>query len=229
MELRELGWGIDAATLEVGVSRAAGRNWAKGYHNYRHGQVAGFVSGLDRLAVRESSPRFVSEDERALIADLHRASLGGQPIVRRLGKAPSTISRELRCNARPARGYRPFEAHHSAARRRARHHRRRVDANVELRDVVAKLLTQRWSPQQISRHLRQRFPQDWAMRLCSEIIYQDVDQPGSLLLRLSPLATHHRSPLRTGHDYRRAHQRTDRRRPRCKQPMRSIHERLAPP
>jgi len=31
-------------------------------------------------------------------------------IARRLGRAPSTISRELRRNASPAKGYRPFDA-----------------------------------------------------------------------------------------------------------------------
>jgi IS30 family transposase len=229
MELRERGWGIDAAAREVGASRTAGRNWAKGYHKYRDGQVVGFVSGLDRLAVREISPRFLSEDERVQIADLHRAGLSGREIARRLGRAPSTISRELRRNATPAKGYRPFEAHRRATRRRARHHRRRVDTNVELRGVITELLTQRWSPQQISRHLRQRFPQDSAMWLCSESIYQAVYQPGSLLLHPSPLAPRHRSPLRTGRDHRRAHQRTDRQRPRFEQPMRSIHERPFPP
>jgi IS30 family transposase len=53
MELRERGEGIDAAAREVGVSRTAGRNWAKGYREYRAGQVVGFVPALDRLVVRE--------------------------------------------------------------------------------------------------------------------------------------------------------------------------------
>jgi IS30 family transposase len=229
MELRERGWGIDAAAREVGVSRTAGRNWAKGYRKYRDGEVVGFVSALDRLAVREISTRFLSEDERVQIADLHRAGLSGREIARRLGRAPSTISRELRRNATPAKGYRPFEAHRRATGRRARDHRRRVDTNLELLGMIAELLTQRWSPQQISRHLRQRFPHDKAMWLCPESIYQALYQPGSPLLRPSPLAPQHRSPLRTGRDHRRAHQRTDRRRPRFEQPMRSIYGRPFPP
>jgi IS30 family transposase len=229
MELRERGWGIDAAAREVGASRTAGRNWAKGYRKYRDGQVVGFVSALDRLAVREISARFLSEDERVQVADFHRAGLSGREIARRLGRAPSTISRELRRNATPGKGYRPFEAQRRATARRARRHRRRVDTNVDLRGVIAALLSQRWSPQQISRHLRQRFPQDPSMWLCHESIYQAVYQPGSPLLRPSPLAPQHRSPLRTGRDHRRAQQRSDRRRPRFEQPMRSIHERPFPP
>jgi len=78
MELRERGLSIDAAAREVGVSRTAGRNWAKGYRKYRAGQVVGFVPAVDRLAVGEISARFLSEDERVQIADLHCAGLSGR-------------------------------------------------------------------------------------------------------------------------------------------------------
>jgi IS30 family transposase len=179
--------------------------------------------------VREISTRFVSQDERIEIADLHRAGVSMREIARRLGRAPSTISRELRRNASGAKGYRPFEAHRRATTRRARHHRRRVDTNVELQRVISELLLQRWSPQQISRQLRLRFPDDPTMWLGHESIYQALYQPGSSLMRPSPLAPQHRSPLRTGRDHRRAQQRTDRRRPRFEQPMLSIHQRPFPP
>jgi IS30 family transposase len=229
MELRERGLSIDAAAREVGVSRTAGRNWANGYKTYRCGQVVGFVPALDRLEVREISGRFLSEEERIEIADLRRSGVSVRVIARRLGRAPSTISRELRRNASPPKGYRPFEAHRRATARRVRRHRRRVDTNVELRRVIGESLSQRWSPQQISRHLRQRFPDESAMWLCPESIYQAVYQPGSPLMRPSPLAPQHRSPLRTGRDHRRAHRRSDRRRPRFEQPMLSIHQRPFPP
>ena len=229
MELRERGLSIDAAAREVGVSRTAGRNWANGYKTYRSGRVVGFVPALDRLEVREISARFLSQDERIEIADLHRTGMGVREIARRVRRAPSTVSRELRRNATPGKGYRPFEAHRRAIARRARLHRRRVDTNVELRQVISGLLSQRWSPQQISRHLRERFVDDPAMWLCPESIYQAVYEPGSTLMRPSPLAPQHRSPLRTGRDHRRAQQRTDRRRPRFEQPMLSIHQRPFPP
>ena len=220
---------IDAAAREVGVSRTAGRNWANGYKTYRSGEVVGFVAALDRLAVREISARFVSQDERIAIADLRLAGVSVREIACRLGRAPSTISRELRRNVTVGKGYRPFDAQLRATARRARHHPRRVDTTLELRQLIGELLAQRWSPQQISRHLRQRFPNDPAMWLCHESIYQAVYQPGSTLARPSPLAPQHRSPLRTGRDHRRAQQRTDRRRPRFEQPMRSIHDRPFPP
>jgi transposase, IS30 family len=90
--------------------------------------------------------------------------------------------------------------------------------------MVAELLGQRWSPQRISRHLRLKLrePQMW---LCHESIYQAVCHPGAPLLRPSPLAPHHRSPLCTGRDHRRAHQHAQRRRPRFEQPMLTIGQR----
>jgi IS30 family transposase len=171
------------------------------------------------------SPRFLSQDERIEIADLRHAGLSIRQIADRLGRAPSTISRELRRNANGRRAYRPFEAHRRATARRARSHRRRIETNVELRQLIGDLLMQRWSPQQVARHLRQRFPDDPAMWLCHESIYRAFYQPGSVLLRPSKLAPHRRSPLRTGRDHRRAHQRLERRRPRFEQPMLTIHQR----
>jgi IS30 family transposase len=225
MELRSRGWSIMAAAREVGVSRTAGHNWSRGYKTYRHGQVTRFVPALDRLAVREISGRFLSQDERIEIADLRHVGLSIRQVAARLGRAPSTISRELRRNATANQGYRPFEAHRRATARRARHHQRRVDTSPELGQVVGELLAQRWSPQQISRQLRRRFPDAAGMWLCHESIYQAVYQPGSPLSRPSPLAPHRRSPLRTGRDHRRAHQHGDRRRPRFEQPMLTIGQR----
>jgi len=225
MEFRERGWSIRAAAREVGVARTTGANWARGCKTYRNGKVVGFVPPLERLAVRQVSPRFLSQDERIEIADLCQAGLSVREIALKVGRAPSTISRELRRNASGRRGYRPFEAHRMATARRVRDHRRRVETNIELRELIAELLTQRWSPQQISRHLRRQFPDEPTMHLCHESIYQAVYQPGSVLLRLSKLAPYRRSPLRTGRDHRRAHQRVERRRPRFEQPMLTIHQR----
>jgi len=47
---------------EVGVSRSAANNWARGHKTYRCGEV-GFVPALDRLAMRQVSPRLL---ERAV-------------------------------------------------------------------------------------------------------------------------------------------------------------------
>lgn len=98
----------------------------------------------------------------------------------------------LRRNVPAGREYRPFDAHRRATARRARRNRRRVETNAQLGGVVAELLGQRWSPQQISRHLRQRFVDDASMRLCHESIYQAVYQPNSAFMRPWRLAVHRR-------------------------------------
>ncbi|MBX8686909.1 helix-turn-helix domain-containing protein, partial [Mycobacterium sp. 20091114027_K0903767] len=148
MELRARGWSVRAAAREVGVSRSAATNWTRGYKTYRNGVEVGFVPPLDRLAVRQISPRYLSQEERIEIADLRRSGLNMRAIADRLGRAPSTISRELRRNAPAGRGYQPFDAHRRAIARRARHHQRRVDTNDHLSGLVTEMLAQRWSPQQ---------------------------------------------------------------------------------
>lgn len=228
MELRARGWSVRAAAREVGVSRSAATNWTRGYKTYRNGVEVGFIPPLDRPAVRQISTRFLSQDERIEIADLRRAGLSMQRIADRIGRSPSTISRELGRNARAGRAYQPFDAHRLATARRARRDRLRVDVNDRLSGVVTELLAQRWSPQQISRYLRLHFPDDPSMWLCHEGVYQAIYQPNSHFLRPARLAPHRRSPLRTGRDHRRAHQCQRRRRPRFQQPMLTIHDRPFP-
>ncbi len=112
------------------------------YKTYRQGAVVGMVAPLDRLAVREIRARFLSQDERFESADLRREGLSVREVARWLGRAPSTVSRELRRNASRG-GYRPFEAHRHATLRRGREHRRRLDTNPVLRGLVGELLGQR--------------------------------------------------------------------------------------
>jgi transposase, IS30 family len=225
MELRARGWSVSAAGREVGVSRTSANNWARGYKTYRRGEAIGFVPALDRLAVRQISDRYLSEEERVDIADLRRSGLSVRKIATKLRRAPSTVSRELRRNSRSDGTYRPFEAHRWAVQRRARCHRRRIDKNPGLCEVIAELLAQRWSPQQIARHLRRKYLDDRSMWLCPESIYQAVYQSPSRLIRPPKVTSPHRGPLRTGRTHRRAHQRPGRRRPRFAQPMLSIHQR----
>jgi transposase, IS30 family len=120
--------------------------------------------------MRKISTRFLSQDKRIVIADLRHPGLSIRQIADQLGRAPSTISRELRRNAAGNGAYRPFEAHRRATARRARSHQRRMETNGELRQLICELLAQRWSPQQISRQLRRRFPGEPGVWLCHESI-----------------------------------------------------------
>ena len=158
MELRARGWTIAAAGREVGASRSAASNWAHGYKTYRNGQAIGFVEPLDRLTVKAISSRYLSQDERIEIADFRQQGSSVRAIAHRVGRAPSTVSRELHRNARADGDYRPFDAHRQATARRAKPRLRRLETNLALRLLVGDLLAQRWSPAQIARHLHAKFP-----------------------------------------------------------------------
>lgn len=195
MELRARGWSVRAAARKVGASRSSGTAWTSGHKTYRNGVVVGFVPPLDPLAVRQISARYPSQDERIEIADLRRAGLSMRAIADKLTRAPSTISRGRGRNVTQAgRGYQPFEAYRRATARRARHHRRRVDNNEQFGVLVAELLGRRWSPQQISRHLRVLFADGRSTWLSHESIYQAVYQPNSRILRPTRLAPHRVHP-----------------------------------
>jgi transposase, IS30 family len=132
------------------------------------------------------SARFLSEDERVRIADLHRGGWSTRAIARKLGRDPSTISRELRRNADPAAGaYRPFGAHRRALGRRPRPRPAKLAIDVELRTMVQQLLNRRWSPEQISHELRHRFPDQPERHLVPETLYQAIYVQGPRAAALS--------------------------------------------
>ena len=158
---------------------------------------------------REVSPRYLSEDERVQIADLRQGGAGVRAIAERLGRSPSTVSRELRRNRDPGSGrYRPFTAHQLAAQRRARPRAGKIARDEALRQFVQDRLEKRWSPQQISRALRAEFPGEAARHVVHETIYQAVYRPelGGLSRELPARV------LRTGRRRRRPHRRPGERR-----------------
>jgi IS30 family transposase len=145
------------------------------------------VPALDRLAVRQVSARFLSQDGRIEIADLRHPGLSIRQIP---GRQAGTID-DL-ASATPQRrrkqGLSAFDAHRRATGRQARSRPRRIETSGEPRQLVAELLAQRWRSQQISRHIRPTFPEAPEVRMCHESIYQAAGPPESPLFRPSPLA-----------------------------------------
>ena len=93
-------------------------------------------------------------------------------IARRLGRAPSTLSREVPRHWASRTSYRAVRAHRQAQTRARRpRQRRKLDAQPRLRQVVFQRLAQRWSPEQIAIGLRQDSPTDTTMHLSHESIY----------------------------------------------------------
>ena len=91
-------------------------------------------------------------------------------IASRLGRAVSTISREVARNDGRGR-YRAHRADRAAWGRARRPQECKLATNTALRRVVEDKLTLRWSPQQISGWLRRTYPGDEAMWVSHQTIY----------------------------------------------------------
>ena len=208
------GVGNAEACRRVGVNRRTGTRW-------RFGRVVRLADGraLDYPPVINNtvtvlSDRYLSSDERIRIADLRAAGRTIAEISADLRRSPSTVSRELRRNVGLDGRYRPHHADRVAAARRRRPGRRRLERDAQLRAVVQQLIGQKWSPEQVSRELRRRYPEQPVRWLTPESIYQAV---------YHAVLTRDRAALRTGRTRRRPHRRPDQRRPTG--PRKSIRER----
>ena len=113
-------------------------------------------------------------------------------IARRIGRAPSTVSREVGGVA-GRRGYRAIGADDRACQRARRPKRSKLQASRRLRQAVTRMLSRRFSPQQISATLKRLYPDDPEMRISPETIYQSLFVQGRGRLRKDLAAC-----LRTG-------------------------------
>ena len=191
-EVRAGRW-VHQAAVAVGVSGYVGQRWFT---------EAGGV--MEPRVV--STGRCLSLAEREEIAVLRAQQWGVRQIAAALGRAPSTISRELRRN-RSSRGrYRAVSAQHLAEQRARRPKPAKLAVNARLRGFVQQRLLEEWSPEQISAVLRRQFGHDQDMQVSHETIYQSlyVQGRGALRRELS-------SCLRTGRAMRRPQRRPDRR------------------
>lgn len=160
-ELIRSGLSGSDGSQRVGVSLSCGSLWF-----IDAGQVA-FVDA-------PISPRFLSQDDRIEIAD---GLARGEPVkvvAARIGKSYQTVYREIARNSKADGRYQPWYAHGQAYLRRRRPRPRVFEADGELAAVVAARLAQRWSPGQISRWLRRRYPCRIEWHVCTETIYEGV-------------------------------------------------------
>lgn len=118
--------------------------------------------------------RYLQLRERVQIADLRRLGFSMRKIAEQLGRAPSTISRELRRHSAPDGTYLPATADHDAHRQRTRPKTPKLASNKKLRKLVQRKLNRHWSPQEISGWLRRTYPDDALLRICHETIYRDL-------------------------------------------------------
>ncbi|GFG49727.1 hypothetical protein MAGR_11680 [Mycolicibacterium agri] len=209
------GMSAGEAGLAVGVSVHSGRRWF-----------------ADAGGVR---PKFLDEGprkrprltlgERVVIDVGVRMGRSIRKIAEELGRAPSTVMREIERNAfcygRYRQRYRfgaPKVAGCQAALSRCRGQARaqqrarrpkpgKLAVNERLHDEVQTRLLEKYSPQQIARRLQLDFPDDAEMRVSPETIYQSiyVQGRGSLRRELHQC-------LRTGRALRKPQRRADQRR-----------------
>ena len=98
------------------------------------------------------------------------AGESARAIAGRLGRSPSTITRELNRNGGRC-GYRAAAADRGAWERGRRPQRCKLARNSRLAAIVAAKLQQQWSPEQIAGWLKLTYPQDETMRVSHETIY----------------------------------------------------------
>ncbi|GGM34239.1 hypothetical protein GCM10012275_01970 [Longimycelium tulufanense] len=145
--------------------------------------------------------------ERQRIATLRRGGLGVRKIAAMIGRAPSTVSRELRRNVLAHdRGYDGDLAHARARQRSRRPRRSRLVDDALLRAEVQARLESEWSPEQIAAHLRIAFPDRPGWHVCHETIYQALYHGGR-----GGLSRQLTRRLRTGRPLRKHRRRADRR------------------
>jgi len=129
-----------------------------------------FGARRDRPVVRRRSSLRLSLEEREEISRGLTEGLSVRAIAGRLGRAPSSVSREIGANGGRSR-YRAWRGDERAVRRMARPRTPKLARSVQLRGEVERLLAKLWSPQQISAHLRATYPGDEGMRVSHETIY----------------------------------------------------------
>jgi IS30 family transposase len=114
-----------------------------------------------------------------------------------LGRAPSTVSREVNANG-GLRRYRAARADQAAWARAARPKACKLAGSPVLRDIVTEKLQRRWSPQQIAGWLKLAYPDSPEMQVSHESIYRTlyVQSRGALRKELTRY-------LRTGRVIRR--------------------------
>jgi IS30 family transposase len=122
---------------------------------------------------RPRSPLRLSLIEREEIRAGIAAGDSFHAIARQIGRAPSTISREVG-GVRARSRYRATRADDRACLAALRPKPAKLACNLRLQRAVIEMLKERFSPQQISARLRLEHPHDPEMRIAAETIYQSL-------------------------------------------------------
>ena len=191
-----------AERAEIWTRRVAGEPiWVIARHMGRsrktvHAQVV--ATGGVRPRTPQRSRRELTAGEREELSRGLAVGDSCRAMAKRMGRAPSSVSREVRRNG-GREGYRAAEADLAAVRRRRRPKPSKLALSARLRDEVDARLKLLWSPRQISAWLKREYSDNPQMQISHETIYISLYVQGRGALR-KQLTQH----LRTHRTYRRA-------------------------
>jgi IS30 family transposase len=140
-----------------------------------HSVVGGILSrtGGIRPPQRRRSSVVLALAEREEISRGVMAGLSVRTLARSLGRAPSTVSREIGRNG-GRRAYRAGAADQAAWHRATRPKLCKLAQNPALARVVADKLQLEWSPRQVAGWLKRRYPEDETRQVSHETIYRTL-------------------------------------------------------
>jgi len=157
------------------IARHMGR-YVKSIQDYIHD------AGGVRRPPRKRSRIALSLQEREEISRGLAAAASLRSIARRIGRSPSTVSREVTRN-QGRLNYRAGGAEQAALTRGRRPKPSKLTICERLRVEVVARLEEDWSPQQISRFLKEEYPGEPSMQVSHETIYLSLYLQGRGLLR----------------------------------------------
>jgi len=155
---------VEAGESYASIGKMIGRRLTtvREYVNKHHGRRP--------LAPKPRSEKRLSVDEREEISRGLALDESFRAIGRQLGRAPSTVSREVNANG-GRDGYRAVTADAAVSVRARRPKLSKVVENPALRRIVETKLAEFWSPEQIAGWLRVEYPDDVSMWVSHEAIY----------------------------------------------------------
>ena len=155
-----------AGESQNAIARSFGRS---------HSSIQGILArtGGIRPPRRRRSRLALSLAEREEISRGIVAGRSIRTIASQLGRAPSTVSRELHRNG-GRRRYRANQADHAAWERAQRPKACKLAENRSLARVVGEKLSERWAPEQIAGWLKRTYPGDASMQVSHETIYKTL-------------------------------------------------------
>jgi IS30 family transposase len=169
-----------------------------------HRQLA--VYGGIRPEPRCRSPRALTLVERAEISRGIAAKGSMRSVALRLGRSPSTVSREISRNG----GYDNYRAAEADARSWERAHRPKrcqIARSPRLRELVEEKLRQVWSPAQIAGWLKRTYPDNESLHVSHETIYRSlfIQARGALKKELTDYLRTKRTIRRSAKASRKGH------------------------